>query len=262
MGAGNTLYARPWTREIFVQSERFPSTRLRHEMAHVFAGAFGDPLFGVAFAWRWHGPLPLPTLASGLVEGVAEAADYGADDDQSTIHQQAAAMIADGRAPPLQAVVGAGFSAQSGARAYTMAGSFCRFLLETRGAAPLRRLYRSAGDFTAAYGVPLATLETEWRDFLARQPLDARDRARASEQFRRPAIFKKVCARELAARLSLARTLMATAPDRCRRAAGGDLRRRSARADLPAGAGRGVGGRGADPARARAGHAAWAATAT
>ena len=214
VGAGSTLYARPWSQEIFVQSERFPSLRLRHEMAHVFAGAFGDPLFGISLAWRWHGPLPLPTLASGLVEGVAEAADYGAADDQSTIHQQAAAMIAGGRAPPLDAVVGAGFSTLSGARAYTMAGSFCRFLLETRGPEPLRRLYHSAGDFSAAYGQPLEVLEKEWRAFLTRQPLDSRDRARASEMYRRPAIFKKVCARELAARVALARSLLATAPDR------------------------------------------------
>ncbi len=214
VGAGNTLFARPWTREIFVQGDRFPSVRLRHEMAHVFAGAFGDPLFGVSLAWRWHGPLPLPTLASGLIEGIAEAADAGADDAESTIHQEAAAMIASGRAPPLETVVGAGFSAQSGARAYTIAGSFCRFLLETRGAEAMQRLYRSAGDFVGAYGVPLTTLEAEWRDFLSHQPLDAQDRARASEQFRRPAIFKKVCARELAARLQQARAVQAIAPER------------------------------------------------
>ena len=72
VGAGETLYAKPWTREMFVQ-EHFPSSRLRHEMAHVFAGSFGDPFFGVALAWRW-GPLPHPALAMGLVEGVAEAA--------------------------------------------------------------------------------------------------------------------------------------------------------------------------------------------
>ena len=214
VGAGNTLFARPWTREIFVQSERFPSARLRHEMAHVFAGAFGDRMFGVSLAWRWHGPLPWPTLASGLIEGIAEAADAGADGEESTIHQEAAAMIAAGNAPPLESVMGAGFSGQSGARAYTIAGSFCRFLLETRGAAAMQRLYRSAGDFVTAYGVPLATLEAEWRDFLAHQPVDAQDRARASEQFRRPAIFKKVCARELAARLIQARALQATAPAR------------------------------------------------
>ena len=54
VGAGGTLYARPWTREIFVQTNRFPSRPLRHEMAHVFAGTFGDPLVrdvaGVALA--------------------------------------------------------------------------------------------------------------------------------------------------------------------------------------------------------------------
>src|SRR5206468_7774888 len=74
VGAGNTLYARPWTREIFLQTERFPSGRLRHEMAHVFASAFGDRLFGLSLAWRFRGPLPVPFLAMGLVEGLAEAA--------------------------------------------------------------------------------------------------------------------------------------------------------------------------------------------
>ncbi len=215
VGAGNTLFARPWSREIFVHGDRFPSVRLRHEMAHVFASAFGDPWFGVSLAWRWHGPLPLPRLAMGLVEGIAEAADAGADGQESTIHQEAAAMIAAGNAPALESIMGAGFSGQSGARAYTIAGSFCRFLLETRGAAAMQRLYRSAGDFVAAYGTPLATLEAQWRDYLAHQPLDAQDRARASEQFRRPAIFKKVCARELAARASQARAFMANAaPER------------------------------------------------
>jgi hypothetical protein len=212
VGAGHTLYAKPWTREIFLQTERFPSTRIRHELAHVFAGAFGDPLLGVAFAWRWKGPLPLPTLAMGLVEGLAEAADTSDPDGASTIHQQAAAMIADGRAPPLAAVVGAGFTAQSGARAYTLAGSFTAFLLETRGPDRLRALYKSAGNFSDVYRAPLATLEAEWRAFLAKQPLSAGDRARASEQFRRPAIFKKVCARELAARLAEARGLERVAP--------------------------------------------------
>jgi hypothetical protein len=214
VGAGHTLYAKPWTREIFLQTERFPSSRLRHELAHVFAGAFGDRMFGVAFRWRWRGPLPVPTLAMGLVEGLAEAADTSDPDGATTIHQDAAAMIADGLAPPLAAVVGAGFSGQSGARAYTMAGSFCAFLLETRGADELRELYRSAGDFDGVYRTPLSTLEAEWRQFLKKQPINERDKARASEQFRRPAIFKKVCARELAARVTEARGLERSAPAR------------------------------------------------
>jgi hypothetical protein len=214
VGAGNTLYAKPWTRQIFIQSDRFPSDRLRHEMAHVFAGAFGDPLFGVSLAWRWKGPLPLPRLASGLIEGIAEAADAGDPEGPSTIHQQAAAMLTAGRMPPLAAVVGAGFSTMSGARAYTAAGSFTRYLLEAHGADKLRRLYRTAGDFDGVYGVPLAKLEQDWRQLLSRQPVSPRDRAQASERFRRPAIFLKVCARELAARAAEARLVLRSAPDR------------------------------------------------
>ena len=114
-------------------------------------------------------------------------------------------MIAAGLAPPLASVVGAGFSTQAGRRAYTIAGSFSSFLLTTRGPEKLRKLYRSAGNFSDVYRVPLADLEAEWRQFLARQPVTNKERAHASEEFRRPAIFKRVCARELAARLIEAR---------------------------------------------------------
>jgi hypothetical protein len=214
VGAGGTLYARPWTQEIFMNAARFPSTRLRHEMAHVFAGAFGDPLFGISLAWRRHGFVPLPTLASGLVEGIAEAADASDPDGDATIHQEARAMIEAGLAPPLAAVVGSGFTTLAGRRAYTMAGSFSAFLLATRGAQKLRELYRSAGNFIDVYRVPLADLEREWREFLARQPLSTRERARAAEDFRRPAIFARVCARELAARVAEARGIQRDEPAR------------------------------------------------
>ncbi len=214
VGAGHTLYAKPWTREMFMQGERFPSARLRHEMAHVFAGSFGDPLLGVSLAWRFWGPLPHPVLAMGLVEGIAEAADAGDPEGDATIHQEAAAMIAANLAPPLPAVVGAGFSTLAGARAYTIAGSFSAYLLATRGAEKLRALYRSAGNFTDVYRAPLADLEREWRQFLATQPITTQERAEASEEFRRPAIFKRVCARELGARIAEARAVLRNDPAR------------------------------------------------
>jgi len=212
VGAANTLYAKPWTREIFVNAERFPARRLRHELAHVFAAAFGDPVFGIALAWRWLGPLPVPNLASGLVEGIAEAADFGNPTGRSTLHQEAATLLALGKAPDLAQALGAGFSIESGPRAYTIAGSFCRFLLDRWGANKLRALYRSAGDFPAVYGQSLPDLERQWRTFLAAIPTDDSTRAEAEERFRRPAIFRKVCARELAARAAEARMRLGTAP--------------------------------------------------
>jgi tetratricopeptide (TPR) repeat protein len=210
VGAGGTLYAKPWKQEIFLQSERFPARRLRHEMAHVFASAFGDPVFGVSLAWR----LPLPRLASGLIEGIAEAADHGDPWGRSTVHQEARGMIAANLAPPLAKVVGAGFSTLSGPRAYTIAGSFTHFLLASAGAERMRALYRSGGDFVRVYGRPLEALEPEWRAFVLKQPLDQREQARARERFRRPAIFGKVCARELAARVAEARGRLYSVPDK------------------------------------------------
>lgn len=212
VGAATTLFAKPWTREIFVQADRFPAHRLRHEMAHVFASAFGDAVFGVAFAWHFWGPVPIPRLATGLIEGVAEAADFDNPYGRFTTHEEAAAMIALGKAPPLSRAIGAGFSLESGPRAYTIAGSFCRYLLDQFGVAKLRALYRSAGEFERVYGVPLSRLETDWRAFLSSLPVDQNSRAQAEESFRRPAIFHKVCARELAARVSEARARMGNAP--------------------------------------------------
>jgi hypothetical protein len=210
VGAANTLYAKPWTREIFVQADHFPAQRLRHELAHVFASTFGDRLFGVSLAW--HFPIPWPTLASGLVEGIAEAADFDNPDGRSTTHEEAAAMVALGKAPDLGRALGAGFTFESGPRAYTIAGSFCRFLLDTFGAEKLRALYHSAGDFAGVYGRDLAALEEDWRAFLSALPADESSHAQAEESFRRPAIFQKVCARELAARVSDARARLGTAP--------------------------------------------------
>jgi len=212
VGAANTLYAKPWTREIFVQADRFPAQRLRHELAHIFASAFGDRLFGVSLAWNFVGPLPWPALASGLVEGIAEAADFDNPDGRATTHQEAAAMLALGKAPDLRRALGAGFTFESGPRAYTVAGSFCRYLLDSFGAEKLRALYRSAGNFELVYGRELASLEKDWQAFLSALPPDESSRAQAEESFRRPAIFQKVCARELAARVSEARARLGTAP--------------------------------------------------
>jgi tetratricopeptide (TPR) repeat protein len=121
-------------------------------------------------------------------------------------------MVALGQSPTIGRALGAGFTFESGPRAYTVAGSFCRYLLDTFGGSKLRALYRSAGDFISVYGRDLDALERDWKGFLAALPVDEKSRAEAEENFRRPAIFHKVCARELAARVSEARGLMMTAP--------------------------------------------------
>ncbi|HEX4416424.1 MAG TPA: hypothetical protein VH165_00935, partial [Kofleriaceae bacterium] len=85
-------------------------------------------------------------------------------------------------------------------RGYTTAGSFLRYLLDTYGAAPLRALYRSGGDFAGAYGVPLATLEAGWRTMIGKIELPAGSAEAQRERFRGVSVFARPCPHAIAAR--------------------------------------------------------------
>ncbi len=203
MGAALTYIAKPWRREMYLHHEGWPHPVLRHELAHIFAGAAGDRLLRLALAYG----VPQP----GMIEGLAVAADWRASGDLDP-HQTVRAMRQAGLEPPLAAVFGLGFYRQPAGRAYALAGSFCRFLLVRRGAAPLLSAYRRGGrpqDFAAAFGVPFPQLESEYRTFIDEQPLSHNDRDVAHERLRRPAVFHKVCAHELALRKQQARSAVA-----------------------------------------------------
>ena len=204
MGAAWTYIAKPWRREIYLHHESWPHPVLRHELAHIFAGAAGDRVLRLAT----HYGVPQP----GLIEGIAVAADWRASGDLDA-HQTVRAMRQAGLEPPLAAVFGLGFYRLPAGRAYTTAGSFCRFLLDRQGPAPLLAAYRRGGslaDFAAAFGTPFAQLERDWRAFIDQQPLQASERDVAHDRLRRPAVFHKVCAHELATRKQQARQAAAS----------------------------------------------------
>ncbi len=200
MGAAQVFIAKPWRREVYLQQARFPHPVLKHELAHIFAGEFGDPLLHISLRWRWT-PLPHPIFNVGLIEGLAVAADWRPSGEVDG-HQQAAILRRIGLAPPIASLFGAGFLAQPAGQAYTLAGSFCRFLLERHGAAPLREAYRSAGDFGRAYGRPLPALLTEWTTFLDGLTLPEAQLQLAREHFRTPSILRRVCGHEVASLLA------------------------------------------------------------
>lgn len=197
MGAGNTFVAKPWRREVYLQQQGFPHPVLKHELAHVFAGMFGDRLFGVSLRWRMR-PLPHPVFNVGLIEGVAVAADWRPYLDELTGHQMAAALVRLKLAPPLRSVFGYGFLTGAASRTYILAGSFCRHLLERHGAAKLTAVYRSGGDFRAVYGQSLDALLESWSRFIAGVEVPDRALQLARERFRRPSILQRVCGHEVA----------------------------------------------------------------
>lgn len=185
MGAARVYIAKPWRREVYLQLAEYPHPVLAHELAHVVARHASTGWFGVP--GRLGGLVPEPTL----VEGMAVALEPHAR-DELTAHQWAKAAQASGLAPKLSALLGVSFFGTNQALAYTLAGSFLRFVLETRGSEAVRRVY-ALGSVEAALGKPLSVLEPEWRKYLASVPLPARAEALAKLRFERPGVWSQVC---------------------------------------------------------------------
>jgi len=192
MGARNVEMAKPWLRQVHMVMPAPGGTILRHEMAHVFAGALGSPPFDVPMA---SGVVPNALL----IEGVAVAAEWPRRADLDP-HGQAQAMRRLELAPSLHSLfTPTGFFDHSGARAYTLAGSFVRWLVDQHGSDVLRGLYRDV-DFQAATGVDLADLVTAWERFVdseAAATLSDRDLARARARCERGGLFQRPCPVEI-----------------------------------------------------------------
>ncbi|MGQ0507239.1 MAG: hypothetical protein ACT4TC_18190 [Myxococcaceae bacterium] len=188
-GAFRTQFAKPWLGELHVNDAAFPHPILKHELAHLMASPFGAGPFDVSVKL---GVWPL----AGLIEGTAVAADD--PDDELTLHEWAAAMRKQKLAPDIRELVRPrGFYSSAPARAYTLVGSFLRYLADTHGREKLRQLY-AHGDFEDVYARPLDSLAREWETFVDSVPLDDAAVNLAFERFRRGALFSRPCAREVA----------------------------------------------------------------
>jgi hypothetical protein len=190
MGASNTYIAKPWRDEVYLQLDEWPHPVLFHELVHIVAGNAGPGPFEIA--GRAGGLWPAP----GIIEGVAVAVAWEPQDGL-TPHQWARAMLELERVPPISRLEGLAFLLEPPSRAYIASGSFVRWILETRGSAAVRRLYRT-GSFEAALGIPLARAEGEWRSFLSSVELSASARALARQRFERPGIFGQICPHRIA----------------------------------------------------------------
>jgi tetratricopeptide (TPR) repeat protein len=190
VGAGRTQFAKPWRYELHLNNRPFPHTTLHHELAHVMAAPAGSGPFRVTTRF---GLWPL----MGVIEGFAVAADDPIQ-GELTLHQWAAGMRRQQLAPDMRKLMGTeGFYQAAPSRAYTVAGSFLRYLADTYGPEKVRVLYAHA-DFQQAYGRPLNELVTEWEQHLDALPLDEKAISRAFLRFRTGSIFTRACAREVA----------------------------------------------------------------
>ncbi len=185
VGARGTSVEDPLGYGFHINYEDFPHPVMKHELAH-------------ALTADWH-PILKVSLKIGLHEGVAVAADW--DEGKLTAHQWSRAMQQLGIAPKLNQIIGLGFWTQASSRSYTLAGSFVRFLIERYGVEKARRVFPT-GNFKKVYNKPLVALEREWKGFLETVTLTEADLEIAAHRFKRPSIFHKPCAHEIAQRSS------------------------------------------------------------
>jgi hypothetical protein len=186
MGASNTYIAKPWRKEVYIQSDNYPHPVLGHELAHVVAGSFGrGPL---AVAGPLGGWLPDP----GRIEGFAVAASPPEDSDYSLL-EWTKAMRELGLLPPLASIFKLSFLGQNSSTGYTVAGAVVDWLRTRYGPAALRAWYGGAPVESAFGGASLAALARELDAELDRVEISDRLREVARARFDRPAIFGRRC---------------------------------------------------------------------
>ena len=181
VGAGGTSVEDPLGHGFHINYQDFPHPIMKHELVH-------------ALTADWH-PILKVSPKIGLHEGIAVAADW--DEGKLTAHQWSRAMQQLGIAPKMNRIMGLGFWTQASSRSYTLAGSFVRFLIERYGVEKIKRVFPT-GNFKEVYNKSLAELEREWKEFLETVTLTEADLEIAAHRFKRPSIFQKPCAHEIA----------------------------------------------------------------
>ncbi len=186
MGAADTLIAKPWRAEVYVQLAAYPHPVLGHELAHVVAGSFGRGPFRVSSGRGLASLVPNP----GLIEGVAVAASP--DDDELTDAQWARAMRDVGILPPLAQVFSLQFLGAHASKSYTVAGAFVAYILEKHGAAAVRAWYGGAS-LEEATGKNLEAQEADFHAYLDALPFSEQARTYARAKFERKGVFARRC---------------------------------------------------------------------
>ena len=183
IGAVHTDLTKPWLRQLHINLADVESV-LKHEMVHALAAEFG---------WS---PLKIAPN-SGLIEGTAMAMERTSMIDEP-LDRAAAMVFAAGVHPNIESIfTWTGFIQSNPSVSYTLAGSFCRFLIDKFGIDQFKRLY-AGGGFKIVYQKDLRSLLFEWQTSIQNIHLDHADSAKSVYFFRRPSIFGKECARVIA----------------------------------------------------------------
>lgn len=176
-GGGATDVTDVWTPSIHITNEGFPHPTLRHELVHALAS---DQAF--------HGLGFHPNMM--FTEGLAVA--LAPEDRLDSMNEDAAYLLGSGKVKEVSSLLSPLFWEESGARAYTLAGSLLQFLLKKYGGDSVFQLYAGAS-WDQAFHSGRDVILQEWQRSL--QPLFDPGKASLQKEalYRRPGVLKDLC---------------------------------------------------------------------
>ncbi len=183
IGTRTASIAKPWRGSISMAYENIAS--LRHELVHIALARYGSFPFGISWS-------------TGLTEGIAVALEDNYDGIRDC-DEYAARILQLGLADGVQQVMSfSGFASETSGKSYTLAGSFCKYLLRRYGSAAFLKLYGS-NNYIDTYGKSLTDLEREWIASLRQwqTPMTRFDSLRTRFYFDRKSIISEIDLRGL-----------------------------------------------------------------
>lgn len=165
------------TPSIHINLEPWPHSTLRHELVHALSSSFA-----------FHGLGFHPNLA--FTEGLAVA--LAPFEEELSLHAGAASLVSSGRLAHPSALFSPLFWSQSGRRAYTVAGSILKFLIDRYGIEKVKQLY-GGESWHEVFGEDSQSILDDWKRFLT-QSFPPREEAITAEAlFRYPGILDDTC---------------------------------------------------------------------
>lgn len=176
-GGGSTDVADVRTPSIHIDDNSWPHPTLRHELVHAVASGIG-----------FHGLGFHPNMA--FTEGLAVA--LAPDGRTLSLDDGAASVIESGRIASVEGLFSPMFWQAAGSRAYTVAGSFLRYLIKESGVDKVRDLYAGKG-FSTVLGQDRSKIVSAWKTHVTASFDKEKHEVFSEALFRYPGVFADLC---------------------------------------------------------------------
>ena len=177
-GGGQTDIADVYSPSIHILLKKNNYPTLRHEIVHVASSDLA--YFGLGFH---------PNMA--FTEGLAVA--MAPEFHELDIHSSARAIVQSAGVHLREDLFTVNFWAISGQKAYTVAGSFLKYLLAQYGPQKVLAFY-GGSHFETTFGQSLAELDESWQRYLKQETsLDKTHRVYTQKLYRRPGVLFDRC---------------------------------------------------------------------